>query len=1356
MNENILKVKLLPTCATKLEIKELDISQQKYKNSVSANFPQKPDIKIETIETNIISIDDSANQFPKFSVSSQFSQGAALELFNKGVKPMVVLFANAEHPGGYGENAPAQEERVLKDSNASYAIPKDYQNGLNITYGGCYVISDVIIKVEDNNKTKKDVRADFTFVAMPDLHIYEGNLESYYAKPENRAAYLRHITSLMILQFHAAKLGSGVMVTGRQGCGVFQNNDEDVAAVIHAVANLPEFKDVKVVYALGRDSVEKNNKRKTHEIYSKPLQEKLDEVNKCIENIRQDKNVDENLEISKISHDMKNRYCKNIKPYISLLSEQCNQIRDTLNNDMKMTVEVLLYGAERYQFKFNAKEEAEKFSENIFKKYDIGGQDKNKIACGSENDIVLTTEQFKLLRSKLSQVSGRILEKPENKQSNTVNEIKKIKMPRFSPTLVCKEDKENNILPHSAKMLNLPISDHGVLVANTAVGVIVSLNIWNPGSAISPSKNPKNPNTKSVKFSVQDKNEQAEQMIKMAEYVFNMAKAGAAMFALQEVPLSDSENFKIFNAQLEILCYEHNIKNPNNIVNLQFTCQHRTHPQNFSTCALINTGKLEINDATLALDKKHPMSGRCGYYEIKSKTDNKVISLFNIHGNFENRDETEKFIEATARSQKAVVCGDANIQKAKLNIDDDALDSSEKFGNTLDVFYDSVTPALIAFEKIKLECSKFNFEIFYGKPEENGLPRYQFELKSQTEAQNFSKYIYSQFGIGSRENPEKQKFCIDQKNGTSFMMFTKGQFDLLKFKISPESIISNNSVFSSNEMKKIAEYKKELEEELDSIIVINEDEKRYKFNAFTMILKLAEKGYPRSEILKYIETDYPDVGKTHVTSSRAAKIFDELKSEELRGSPIYLRYDQSIAQIENDSDVVICAPEWVQKVLDEQISPWLKGKAFTFNDIKGKKIIGFTVGEKVTLQQLEMIARNETVNTSGKIDKKAYQNTGLSDEQIYAIKDIVRQLVIVGKDKVNSYGGYNSREQVLDADKREEAYICDLIGLQFQQPENTGRLVLIGQPGVLPKGGVDNVIYENVVGEKRPDYSTCKNDKERYLEVVTANKQILYFDKKAYCAFVANDFVLTALSLEKNAQKRGDKNNIDFRFLAYGTGFFAVAGWIKSGDTFNAITKALILYGIKEGLETLFRDHKDKLNNIKRISLPFYDNSKDAQDIRDEIIKLCQENGMDCEFNQEDALKPKEGFTTATTNCADPHAPTGNEMGYSSVDAAICENIDNKGNTFSPVLNKKMGAEVINVKKLKKEISQEASQGVSIVTSTTSTTTSINKSLAGSHTGFFQNSPPKQQAVQPTVQPKPENESTKMPTTTIKTNNTKK
>lgn len=74
-------------------------------------------------------------------------------------------------------------------------------------------------------------------------------------------------------------------------------------------------------------------------------------------------------------------------------------------------------------------------------------------------------------------------------------------------------------------------------------------------------------------------------------------------------------------------------------------------------------------------------------------------------------------------------------------------------------------------------------------------------------------------------------------------------------------------------------------------------------------------------------------------------------------------------------------------------------------------------------------------------------------------------------------------------------------------------------------------------------------------------------------------------------------------------------------------------------------------------------------------------NNKPCTFAAEetDGMTAVPGLITTTTNAADPHAPTGNEMKYHSVDAAFASNLDGKGHKFNPVLNPAMRQEFIKL-----------------------------------------------------------------------------
>lgn len=180
---------------------------------------------------------------------------------------------------------------------------------------------------------------------------------------------------------------------------------------------------------------------------------------------------------------------------------------------------------------------------------------------------------------------------------------------------------------------------------------------------------------------------------------------------------------------------------------------------------------------------------------------------------------------------------------------------------------------------------------------------------------------------------------------------------------------------------------------------------------------------------------------------------------------------------------------------------------------------------------------------------------------------------------------------------------------------------------------------------------------------------------QAFQAFVVQDFLLAARALNKQAKLANDQLN--FKFLKYGTGFFAES---LGGEAKNRLLENLAR-GVLAGVKQLFKLSKEDRSQIKRIELPFYFDYSDQNmmQILKEINTLCQHNGVEFNSTCEDALAQTSKYITATTNCSDPHVPTGNEMGYMSVDAAIAENLQGKGNKFNPILNRKMKAEYLKL-----------------------------------------------------------------------------
>lgn len=393
---------------------------------------------------------------------------------------------------------------------------------------------------------------------------------------------------------------------------------------------------------------------------------------------------------------------------------------------------------------------------------------------------------------------------------------------------------------------------------------------------------------------------------------------------------------------------------------------------------------------------------------------------------------------------------------------------------------------------------------------------------------------------------------------------------------------------------------------------------------------------------------------------------------------IQLRTQQSLRQLAKDPDVTVFAPAWVKAAL-EKLSIQLQGMQFEIEQSNRY----YTIDKNMSLVDLLAIARAESANTTGIIDFDQYP--GLPKATVIALRDLVKHCVIIGTDTATHFGGYPKGKPV--SKLNQEVYICDLPGLQFQELNNTGRHVLLSEKDDLPKGVLDNDIYINTVGAPKKTYKEAMADKSgRFLTGLFKNKAVL-FDSKAFHAFVAQDFVLSAQALNTHAKAHNPNRNLSFKFLKYGAGFFAEGLDGKARTELDVHLSFAVYFGLQQ----LLAQPADTYSHIKRIELPFFDDTDNpgVKVVLGLIALLCKEKGIEFASDKNDALAPTSKHMTATTNCSDPHAPTGNEMNYGSVDAAIAENLKRKGNNFSPICNPAMKAQYINIQHLAQGISTD-------------------------------------------------------------------
>lgn len=382
---------------------------------------------------------------------------------------------------------------------------------------------------------------------------------------------------------------------------------------------------------------------------------------------------------------------------------------------------------------------------------------------------------------------------------------------------------------------------------------------------------------------------------------------------------------------------------------------------------------------------------------------------------------------------------------------------------------------------------------------------------------------------------------------------------------------------------------------------------------------------------------------------------------------------QDIVMSDTNADApraTIFAPKWVGILLAQ----------LAFSDFGGAEILlpdgtKQRVSSPITLPQLHLMARNECVNCNGIVKMEQY--SGIKLEAVLALKNLVTQTVVVCRDEIVKQGGYpRGRSPLTEVNPARPVIICDLSGLQFQQPNNTGWAVLIPDPKLAsatkaPLSDIDHLMYHYIVGGKQASFADCAADRTgRYQKIGD-----YYFDTFAFQRMIAQDFVLAATAV--NGQAKGDEE-LCFRFLKQGSGFFAKM-LLDPGLNFGPLVEANIGFGVYLGLQALFKQDVSTYNHIKSIEFPFFDAGNFPGGLWNKILELCRANKIAVAYTQKDALEAADDLTVAVTNCADPHAPAGNEMRWGSVDAMIAENIRSKGLTLYPLTSGPMEAVFVDV-----------------------------------------------------------------------------
>lgn len=334
------------------------------------------------------------------------------------------------------------------------------------------------------------------------------------------------------------------------------------------------------------------------------------------------------------------------------------------------------------------------------------------------------------------------------------------------------------------------------------------------------------------------------------------------------------------------------------------------------------------------------------------------------------------------------------------------------------------------------------------------------------------------------------------------------------------------------------------------------------------------------------------------------------------------------------------------------------GSSWTNPYTREEETIPLHVAE-LTSRHLQILARNEQVNTTGVMKLHLYQGL-LNADQVARLRCLVKATTIAGTATVVASGGYGAPRIPFVSPQR--MIIIDQAGLQWQGDlKNTGGMFIYPSGAFAPHYQTwQRDMFQVMYGYPRPAMPSANSvsvewlggDGRFDLNLVTDAIKVEF--SQAFDAAVSQgDLTLAADEM------------IHFRFLKAGMGFFA------SGlSRFEFVKLELArLVGIEKALQQMaalpFAERQIHLGKIRSIELPFSGECRGFAIAPPEItqtlerIKAIVEQQLGLVWagaGRTDALAPKPGFVIATTNCGDPHALIGNEGGYSSVDAAIASN----------------------------------------------------------------------------------------------------
>ena len=313
---------------------------------------------------------------------------------------------------------------------------------------------------------------------------------------------------------------------------------------------------------------------------------------------------------------------------------------------------------------------------------------------------------------------------------------------------------------------------------------------------------------------------------------------------------------------------------------------------------------------------------------------------------------------------------------------------------------------------------------------------------------------------------------------------------------------------------------------------------------------------------------------------------------------------------------------------------------------------------QLTARHLQILARNERVNTTGVMNTGLYGGL-LTEDQIARLRCLVKATNIGGIAYPEFTGGYGCARIPLAQPK---TIVVDQSGLQWQGDlRNTGGMFFYPtneeDPSLPPAYAAwQNDMYQAMYGAPRSPHPTPGETLPVTWNGVAGQLALDQVQLGIQSEFTqALDAVVNQAGLDAAIVAR----QVNFKFLKAGMGFFADGLGLSSAQT-TRLEHARLL-GIQRALENLvalpLAERQTRLSKIARIELPFSGGKPELAPTLGAIGALVGQLGLTWGGTpNEDAYSQRDGLINATTNCGDPHAMIGNEGGHQSVDASMATN----------------------------------------------------------------------------------------------------